>query len=172
MLQVRELWDDVRLRLIPRGPIALALALACGAVSMAAPQPDPAASVVTLTNHERAREKRPPLAANARLMKAAQLHADQMARAGRLDHELRGVRYPRAEDRLKAAGYAWQGWAENIASGQPTPVEVLRSWMKSKPHRKNILEPSMREIGVGVATDRSGRLYWVQLFGRPLPQAR
>ena len=131
-----------------------------------------AAEVVDRTNVERRRQGLSPLAPSAALMKAAQLHAEQMARTKRLDHELRGARYPRAEDRLRAAGYAWQAWAENIASGQPTPEEVLRSWMKSKPHRKNILEASMSEIGVGFATDRAGRTYWVQLFARPLPPTR
>lgn len=105
-------------------------------------------------------------------MRAAQLHADQMARTGRLEHELRGARHPRAEDRLRAVKYGWQAWAENIASGQLTAADALKSWMTSKGHRRNILEPSMTEIGVGYARDRAGRTYWVQLFARPLPRPR
>jgi uncharacterized protein YkwD len=169
---VRQLRNDLGLRLIARTGAALALAVLCGAAPVAAPQPDPAAAVVTLTNGERVRQKRPPLAMDPKLMRAAQLQAQQMARLGTLEHELRGAPHPRAEDRLRAAGYAWQAWAENIASGQESAADVMKSWMKSKGHRQNILERSLTEMGAGYAKDRGGRTYWVQVFARPLPQTR
>ena len=83
------------------------------------------------------------------------------------------------------AGYAWNGWAENIASGQTTPASVMASWMNSAGHRANILG-GRREIGVGHyedTNDASGvryasaggctpnttiggyRHYWTQNFG-------
>ena len=100
-------------------------------------------------------------------MQAAQLHADQMARAGRLEHVLSGGQYPRPEDRLAAAGYQWSAYAENIAMGQSTPAAVMDSWMRSSGHRANILSTSVTEIGIGFARDSAGRPYWVQVFGRP-----
>jgi uncharacterized protein YkwD len=134
-----------------------------------APSSPAAATVVRLTNVERARKRLAALEASPRLMRAAQIHADQMARFGRLDHELPRATYPRPEDRLKTVKYAWRAWAENVAYGPQKPDEVLRVWMKSSGHRANILSTTLTEIGVGHAKDKEGRLYWVQVFGRPAP---
>jgi len=44
----------------------------------------------------------------------------------------------------------------------------MNSWMNSPGHRSNILSPSYAEIGAGVAKDSYGRLYWTQMFIKPL----
>ena len=124
-------------------------------------------SIVQLTNTERANAGAPALRAASRLMEAAQLQADQMARLGRLDHVLSGARYRRPEDRLAAAGYEWSAYAENIAMGQSTAAAAMDSWMHSSGHRANILSTSVTEIGIGFARDSAGRPYYVQVFGRP-----
>ena len=49
---------------------------------------------------------------------------------------------------------------ENLAKGQLTAEEVVRDWMGSEGHRRNILQPSFTEIGVGIFRDM-----WVQNFG-------
>jgi uncharacterized protein YkwD len=126
-----------------------------------------APEMVRLTNAERSRAGRAPLAASPRLMKAAQLHAEQMVARGQMAHDLPGARYPQTEDRLAAVQYRWLAYAENVAYGQPDPVSALESWMDSSGHRRNILDASMTELGTGVARDRSGRRYYVQVFGRP-----
>jgi hypothetical protein len=38
-------------------------------------------------------------------MQAAQIHAEQMARAGQLAHDLPRARYPETQDRLTAVKY-------------------------------------------------------------------
>jgi uncharacterized protein YkwD len=126
------------------------------------------AAVVDLTNVERTRGGLAALASNARLMQAAQLHAEQMAQAGRLDHLLPNAPYPRPEDRLAAASYRWQAYAENVAMGQRTAAEVVNGWMQSSGHRANIMNPTYTEMGAGYARDSNGRSYWVQVFGKPL----
>jgi uncharacterized protein YkwD len=126
-----------------------------------------AGTIVQLTNAERSKAGLPALRSSDRLMQAAQLHADQMARAGRLEHVLSGGQYPRPEDRLAAAGYQWSAYAENIAMGQSTPAAAMDSWMRSSGHRANILSTSVTEIGIGFARDSAGRPYYVQVFGRP-----
>lgn len=135
--------------------------------SVAAP-PEIATAVVDLTNTERSRASLEALRSNARLMEAAQLHAEQMARIGRLGHVLTDGTHPRPEDRLAAAGYRWQAYAENVAFGQRTAAEVVNGWMQSSGHRANMLNPSYTEMGAGYARDSTGRPYWVQVFGRPL----
>ena len=124
-------------------------------------------TIVQLTNAERSNAGLPALRASSRLNEAAQLHADQMARLGRLAHDLSGAQYPRPEDRLAAAGYQWSAYAENIAMGQSTAAAAMDSWMRSSGHRANILSTSVTELGVGVARDSAGRPYYVQVFGRP-----
>ncbi len=108
------------------------------------------------------------LRANSRLMRAAQIHAEQMARAGQLAHVLPGAAYPRSEDRLAAAEYRWQAYGENVALGQSNAAQVLESWMHSPGHRTNILNRDFTEMGAGYAIDRAGRPYYVQVFARPL----
>jgi uncharacterized protein YkwD len=124
--------------------------------------------VVDLTNVERRRYERAPLRANARLMRAAQLHADQMARARQLAHVLPKAAFPRAEDRIAAAEYRWQTYGENVALGQSDAAAVLKDWMRSRGHRTNILNPNFTEMGAGYATDREGRPYYVQVFAAPV----
>jgi uncharacterized protein YkwD len=124
--------------------------------------------IVDLTNVERSRAGVLPLRAEGRLMKAAQLQAEQMASLGRLDHVLKDGPYPAPKDRLAAVGYKWQAFAENIAFGQRGPEAVTESWMRSKGHRANMLNGSYTELGTGYAVAAGGRTYFVQVFGRPM----
>ncbi len=67
---------------------------------------------------------------------------------------------------LNAFDIPYTSAAENIASGQQTPEEVMRFWLSSPGHRDNILNPNYTDIGVGVSEDQNGNLYWTQLFTR------
>ena len=57
------------------------------------------------------------------------------------------------------------------SDGSASAAEVVSSWMRSPGHRDNILSSEFTEIGTGVALGRNGRLYWAQVFGRPLRSA-
>jgi uncharacterized protein YkwD len=61
-------------------------------------------------------------------------------------------------------GVDYRAAGENIAAGQKTPEDVVNSWMNSSGHRANILSENFTAIGVGVAEDVNGTLYWVQMF--------
>jgi uncharacterized protein YkwD len=52
---------------------------------------------------------------------------------------------------------------ENVAFGQTTATQVMESWLNSEGHRANI-EGDFTHIGVGVAEDADGRLYYTQIF--------
>ena len=135
---------------------------------VAAAPPAVTLTVVELTSAERTRAGIHGLSANAQLMQAAQIHAEQMAHARRLDHILPNAAYPSPEDRLRAVAYRWQAYAENVAQGQRTAAEVVSGWMQSSGHRANIMNATYTEMGAGYARDGSGRPYWVQVFGKPL----
>ena len=135
-----------------------------------APTPSSVASaIVDRTNTERTRAGLAALRADSRLTQAAQIHAEQMAAAGRMDHTLPDARYPRLEDRLAAAAYRWQAIGENVASGQRDAAQVVQDWMGSSGHRANILNTNFTEMGAGYSVDGNGQPYYVQVFARPAP---
>jgi len=51
--------------------------------------------------------------------------------------------------------------------GDPA-LAMMEDWKRSSGHRRNMLTPDIVEIGVGAAQGKSGRWYFVQVFGRPL----
>jgi uncharacterized protein YkwD len=127
-----------------------------------------ATRIVQHTNDARMRQGLAPLAMNVRLMHAAQLHAEQMARAGRMEHTLPRAPYPALRDRLAAAGYEWSATAENIALDYREAAGAVDGWMRSPSHRANMLSATYSEMGAGYVVDARGRRYYVQVFGRPL----
>jgi uncharacterized protein YkwD len=129
--------------------------------------PAAANEMAALTNAERRQAGLAPFTVSQPLMRAAQLHADQMASMGQMAHVLPGARYPEPQDRLAAVGYRWQAYAENVAYGQGSPASALAAWMGSSGHRANILNPGLTEIGAALARGPDGRPYYVQVFGNP-----
>jgi uncharacterized protein YkwD len=133
----------------------------------------PTAELLREMNRVRAEHKLAPLAADHRLMQAAQRHTEDMARNIRLDHQ--GSDGSRLGERVKRAGYAYMLVAENIAAGYATAAQTVKSWLDSPLHRNNLLDPEIRDAGVGYvfrAADpgaKSFRYYWTANFGRRLP---
>jgi hypothetical protein len=116
--------------------------------------------IFELTNHDRVAQGLQPLRWNAALATAAQAHAERMAGENYLSHE-----YPGEGDvgaRAARAGAHFQAIAENIATG-PNGEGIEDEWMHSTPHRRNILDPQMNALGVGVV-ERRGTLYAVEDF--------
>jgi uncharacterized protein YkwD len=103
-----------------------------------------------------------------RLIEAADQHAADMARHHYFAHASRNG--DRAGDRVTDAGYRWRRYGENIARGVDSPYEVVDGWMHSPEHRRNILDCSLVQMGVGVAVarDRRDTVYWVQDFATPM----
>ena len=123
--------------------------------------------MIDRTNAARRAAGLPALTRSVNLMSAAQLQADQMVKAGRMDHELPGQPYPTLKSRLAAVQYDVRAAGENLAEGQRSAAEALATWMDSPVHRANILSKDYTAHGTGVAAARNGRLYFVQVFGRP-----
>jgi uncharacterized protein YkwD len=124
-------------------------------------------ALVELHNKERAEAKLPPLVLNTELKAAAKLQARDMAENEKMSHT--GSDKSSPSERLKRIGYHYRSAAENVAYGQNTVEEVMRSWMNSRSHRKNILG-NYTEIGAAVAYSKDGTPYWCVDFGRPWSQ--
>lgn len=124
--------------------------------------------VFELTNQERKKKDIPLLKLSPVLSKVARAHSENMARQLKMEHKL-DDKTP--FDRLKEASYDFLAAAENIAMGdeQVALSVIMQAWMDSKDHRANILNAEYTEIGIGIARDKTGRLYYTQVFGRPQP---
>ncbi|WP_093850591.1 CAP domain-containing protein [Streptomyces pini] len=128
--------------------------------STPAPADDAAARVVELVNSERAKAGCAPLKANEKLTAAARAHSQDMADHRNMSHT--GSDGSGPGDRIERAGYEWRTYGENVAYGYRTPESVMDGWMSSPGHKRNILNCSFQEIGVGLAQPGD---YWTQTFG-------
>jgi uncharacterized YkwD family protein/spore coat assembly protein SafA len=122
--------------------------------------------VIRLTNAERSRNGLQPLKTNWELSRVARYKSQDMVNKGYFAHN--SPTYGSPFKMMETFGLRFSAAGENIAKGQRTPQEVVNAWMNSPGHRANILSASYMEIGVGVAKDSAGRLYWTQMFIKPL----
>lgn len=118
--------------------------------------------VIQLCNVQRARYGLPALSQDTKLMQLCKMKSQDMAYRNYFSHN--SPVYGSAFNMLKNYGVKFVAAGENIAGGQKTPDAVVTSWMNSPGHRANILNRVYKEIGVGIATDRYGRLVWTQIF--------
>jgi uncharacterized protein YkwD len=128
--------------------------------------------VLELTNIERRKLSLSPLTFNTQLLNAAANHSQNMAVQDFFSHT--GKDGSSLASRISATGYQFSAAAENIAAGSSTPEQVVSSWMNSSGHRANILNPNLKEIGIGYyfLADDTGSVnfnhYWTQVFGTSL----
>ncbi len=89
----------------------------------------------------------PPLKLNPIISDAAQYQAEVIAETGQLTHHDKEGRRP--SQRLRERGYEIQAVGEILAFA-PTWGDALEAWLRSEQHRKILLSPDYRELGVGV----------------------
>ena len=118
--------------------------------------------ILKKVNIEREKNYLKPLKIDNRLNKIAMIKAKDMAKDGKMSHISK--KFGATFNLIKKEKIHFSKAAENIASGHKTPEFVVERWLKSKGHRKNILEKDYRFIGIGKTVDSDGKTYWVQLF--------
>src|SRR5205814_9216137 len=116
--------------------------------------------VFDLTNQERAKAGLPALTRNADLDRAGAAWCQEMFTDGFFDHfnPARPTRGPleRAKEQGYGAGASFVTIGENIAFGFPSPSDLVTAWMNSPPHRANILNTTVKELGVGMFVGDAG----------------
>lgn len=122
--------------------------------------------VVRLVNIERAKNGLQALKANWQVARVARYKSQDMANKGYFSHT--SPTYGSPFKMMESFGVKFSAAGENIAMGQRIPAEVMKGWMNSPGHRANILSAAYSQIGVGLAKNSSGSLYWTQMFIKPL----
>ena len=104
-------------------------------------------------NEIRRRHDLPTFCVHPDLEKAARYHSEDMIKRDYFSHDTMG-RDEDFSERIKSFGYTgFSTIAENIAYGAGaagSPRGIMREWMQSDGHRHNILDPQLRQIGIGV----------------------
>lgn len=115
-------------------------------------------ATLCLLNVERATRGLRPLRVDGQLRKAAERYSALMVRRGFFDHVSPGgstltTRVRNGTRYLRSNSVGWT-LGENLGwgSGQlATPRQMVRSWMRSQGHRRNILRRDFRHVGIGIA---------------------
>ncbi len=118
-------------------------------------------NIVKETNQFRKSKGLPALISKNELDDLAQKHSTDMAR-GKVAFGHDGFK-ERSQKAKKALNGRMIGFAENVAYGAKNPTEVVKGWENSAGHRRNMLGV-YSYIGIGIASDKNGRLYYTQIF--------
>ncbi len=119
-----------------------------------------------LINQERAQQGLKPLAYNDTLALAAQRHAEDCAQRGYGGHV--GSDGAKLRERLKRVGYK-RKWVTESWAWARTPQRAVFMWLDETPpddpHRRMLLSPKLKEVGIGIAASNGG-YYFIADFGR------
>jgi len=133
----------------------LALTLVGSTALVGAPPADAtttrAARMVEKINTARANHGLPPLRTSPDLMAAARTHSGAMSGQGLLFHTA-----------SFSSLCCWNAIAENVGMGYSVRV-LHRAFMHSAPHRANILDRRMEQVGVGFVSV-NGQLWVTEVF--------
>lgn len=128
-----------------------------------------AAEMLSRVNDARRQAGLAPLAANPLLDQISRQHAEDMLARSYFSHRTPEGKGP--SDRAWDGGYR-SGVGEILVEQRFSPKEALDAWLNSPGHRKIILDPNCRELGLGLAIGAGYdaapggyRVIWVQSCG-------
>ncbi len=127
--------------------------------------PDIEKDVFDAVNSERVKQGLPALSWADDVSSVSRNHSRDMGINGFFSHE--NLRGQTPFNRIDEAGIKYSAAGENLGLtyNYPNQVhEMVREWMNSPSHRKNILEPEYEESGIGVYKSLNGTYYYTQMF--------
>jgi len=135
--------------------LAAAAAIAAPATPQPAGHSTPAArAVLAEVNVVRTAHSLRPLRLSPHLSAAAGQHSAEMGERGYFQHEsFDGTSFwKRVRHYYGSRGYRYWSVGENLlwSSTALTPAAAVSMWMKSPPHRRNLLNRHWRQIGLAV----------------------
>ncbi len=117
-----------------------------------------AKAIFVALNKERVKAGLKPFIADSVTTLYAKIRTRQMIQAGEASHE----GYAETAEKLFVVGADQVG--ENVGYGYGTGAGVVRAWMKSPGHRKNILNPYHDTVGIYIQNDEVKRKYFCTIF--------
>lgn len=145
--------------------LAMTIALAAPLGALACDMPGNLKSIrselIAGINAQRANKGLSALARSTQLTEAAQKQACDNARRNKISHT--GSDGSKIGARISRTGYDWSDANENVGYGYKDPGAMLKGWMASDGHRRNILARGTQDIGVGMAIGSDGNQYWAMV---------
>jgi len=127
-----------------------------------------------MTNQMRQKSKLSSLGSNSVLVKAARFHSDDMYKKNYLSHFSPDGKSPLDRIRQFKPGYD-ESCGENVHNimspqglrdANAIANQMMKDWMGSPEHRKNILSKEYAYIGIGCSTD-GVKIFCTQVFSGP-----
>ena len=162
--------ERIRDRFHPRSTvvaIAIAVTVLVGLIPSpvrATPRPAPADARIGVgaeawqlfraTNASRGRFDVPRLTLNREMSKVARRHSLAMARGGELFHS--------GDVDVYLNGISWHTWGENVGFTPGGVKSIQDAFMKSAPHRTNVLSRAFHRVAIGAV--RVDGVLWVTVF--------
>ena len=151
--------DPGTMATIRRLLLALAICAAAAAPAATARSEGMEGAVLREINAIRAEHGAPLLRVSSRLMAVAAEHTREMLRDGYFAHESADGApfWKRVQLRYPQGRYSYWSAGENLVWASPslTPEQAVELWLDSPPHRRTMLDPKWREIGVSAAHEES-----------------
>lgn len=119
-------------------------------------------AILVHINEYRQKRSLSPLTMNNKIVREAKNHSLDMA-----NHTMPfGHKYFNSRiDRLHAEIKNSNAGAENVAYNYKDAQDVVKNWIRSPGHRRNI-EGNYNLTGIGIARDTKGKIYFTQIFLR------
>lgn len=115
-------------------------------------------TLLGLINTYRQQNSLPALAWSSGLKRPAAWLSNDMFTKDYFSHTDSLGRIP--DIRIKECGYDWKSFAENIYMGSNDPQTVFNAWKNSPTHNTNMLNPNVKEAGIGFVSS-----YWTLDLG-------
>lgn len=126
-----------------------------------------ALAALELVNAARAEEGLQALILDEALSEAAERHAADLATREVMSHY--GADGSSPHDRAAALGYDAVKIGENVSAGQRSTDEAIVAWLASAPHRRTLMMPEARDMGIALVEDPTSpfRTYWALVVAEP-----
>lgn len=118
--------------------------------------------ILDLVNELRTKNGRMPLVMHTTLREAARRKSLDMMNRNYFDHQNTDGTY--TYHWLQNCGYPYGWWAENIAYNYSSAEMLFEQWKNSPGHYRNMMNPNLRAIGIGVYRGSNGQVMGTQIF--------